>query len=467
MPFLVVAGGSVLVMLTIAVHRNHKAACGLTLATLLLGLASVSLTARHSPRPATFLLVLDGYTCFYLVLLLGAGIAVALMSYAYLERRDGEREEFYVMLLLATLGACVLAASAHFASFLLGLEILSVSLYVLIGYTHTRERSLEAAVKYLVLAAIAAAFLFFGMALLYAGLGTMELARMSALLISRTGDPEALLVAGFALVIVGIGFKLAVVPFHMWTPDIYEGAPAPATAFVASASKGGMVALMVRYLTQLQAVRHGALFLLFALIAIASMLAGNLLALRQNNIKRLLAYSSIANWGYLLVAFLAGGPGMVAAAAYFLVAYFAAILIAFGIVSVLSGPDREADDLADYRGLYLRRPWLAAIFTVALLSLAGIPLTAGFVAKFYVLSIGVDAALWTLVLILVGSSGIGLYYYLRVVVAMSQSPATGETGAQPPGTLISSAVLAALTAVLIWLGTYPAPILRWLQSANL
>ncbi len=462
---MVIAGGAVLVMLAIAVQRSHRAAFGLTLAVFLAGLAALPLTAQVSPRQVTFLLVLDGYTRFYFCLLFAAGIAVTLMSYAYLERHGGEREEFYVMLLLATLGACVLAASTHFASLLLGLEILSVSLYVLIGYPHTRERSIEAAVKYLVLAAIAAAFLFFGMALIYADLGTMELSRMSQLLIARAGAPGTLLVAGIALVIVGIGFKLAVVPFHMWTPDIYEGAPAPATAFIATASKGGMFALMVRYLTQMQVARHGAFFMLFALIAIASMLAGNLLALRQNNVKRLLAYSSIANWGYLLVAFLAGGPGVFVAVAYYLVAYFAAILCAFGIVSVLSDRDGEAENLTDYQGLYRRRPWLAAIFTIALLSLAGIPLTAGFVAKFYILSAGVDAALWSLVLILVGSSGIGLYYYLRVVVAMSQGPNSEKGTSLPPGTLTSGAMLAALTAILIWLGTYPAPILRWLQTA--
>ena len=463
-PFLVIAGGAVLVMLGIALRRSHRLTFGLTLAIFASGLASLPQTVPFSPRQLTTLLVMDGYARFYLGLLFAAGFAVALMSYSYLELQGGEREEFYLLLLLATLGSAVLVASTHFASFLLGLEILSVSLYVLIGYTCTREQSIEAAVKYLILAAVSAAFLFFGMALIYADLGTMELSRVNSLLAARPGGPGALLLAGLALATVGIGFKLAVVPFHMWTPDGYEGAPAPATAFVASVSKGGVFALLLRYFSQLQLREHGVFFEIFASIAIASMLAGNLLALRQNNVKRILAYSSIANLGYLLVAFLASGSRAFTAVAYYLTAYFAAILCAFGVISALSGREAEMDSLPDYQGLFWRRPWVAGMFTTALLSLASIPLTAGFIGKFYVLTAGIGSALWLLVLVLVGTSGIGLYYYLRIVVIMAQDPGPAASTPPPVLTFTGGLVLTALTVALIWLGVYPAPIVRLIEA---
>ncbi len=463
-PFVALAGGAVLVMLAIALHRSHRLTLGLTLASFGLGLISLPAAVPLPPRQLTDLLVMDGYARFYLGLLFGAGIAVALMAYSYLERRPGNREEFYLLLLIATLGSAVLVASTHLASFLLGLEILSVSLYAMIGYARTSERSVEAALKYLVLAAVSAGFLFFGMALIYADLGTLALPRIGALLAGRTDPPGMLLLAGLALAVIGIGFKLAVVPFHMWTPDIYEGAPAPATAFVASASKGGMFALLLRYFSQLRLAAHGPFVTVFAVIAIASMVIGNLLALRQNNIKRMLAYSSIANWGYLLVAFLASGTRAFTAVAYFLTAYFASILCAFGVVTALSGSDSETEDLAEYSGLFWRRPWLAGIFTISLLSLASIPLTAGFVGKFYVLAAGVDSALWLLVLVLVVSSGIGLYYYLRVVVTMSQGLGSTAFPTARKLSLTAGVVLAALVLILLWLGIFPAPVVHLIET---
>jgi NADH-quinone oxidoreductase subunit N len=274
-----------------------------------------------------------------------------------------------------------------------------------------------------------------------------------------------LLLTGMGMLVVGIGFKLAVVPFHMWTPDIYEGAPAPVTAFVATVSKGSMFALLLRFFTPLDIHAYNPLFVVFALIAIASMLVGNLLALLQNNVKRILAYSSIAHLGYLLVAFLAGGSLAVTAVTFYVVAYFVAMLGAFGTVSVLSGCDRDADRVADYRGLFWRRPWLAGIFTSTLLSLAGIPLTAGFVGKFYLVAAGVGSALWPLVIILVVTSAVGLFYYLRLVAAMYMQPPREEVSVVASSlSLAGSLVLAALMLLLVWLGVYPAPFIDMIQA---
>jgi NADH-quinone oxidoreductase subunit N len=225
------------------------------------------------------------------------------------------------------------------------------------AYLFNRSKlSLEAGIKYLVLAAASAAFLLFGMALIYAQLGTLQFGQIAAMLISGLSYQKSLIYPGMALIITGIGFKLAVVPFHMWTPDVYEGAPAPVTAFVATVSKGGMVALLLRYFYETGAYRLHPVFVVFSIIAIASMIAGNLLALLQKNVKRILAYSSIAHLGYILVAFLAGGNRAAEAVTFYLVAYFITTLGAFGVVTVLSNGDRDADSLEDYEGLFWRRP---------------------------------------------------------------------------------------------------------------
>ena len=222
-----------------------------------------------------------------------------------------------------------------------------------------------------------------------------------------------------------------------------------------------MVALLLRYAFLSGALEYRGVFLVFTLIAIASMCAGNLLALQQRNIKRILAYSSIANFGYILVGFLAGGAMAIEAVSFYLVAYSATILTAFGIVTVLSGPEREADDIEDYRGLFWRRPVIAAVLTVALLSLAGIPATMGFLSKFYVLAAGADAAAWRLILILVITSVAGLFYYLRIVVALYPPPDHAPVQAVSRS---GAAVVVALSVLLIWFGVYPAPLFRLVRT---
>ena len=479
-PFIVLSVASVVVLLVTAFYRNHKAIAVLTLIGLALAFAALPTVSSGLSLPfeATELLILDAYALFYMGLLFAVSFVVILLAYGYLEKRQGNHEEFYILVLLATLGSAVLVASSHFASLFLGLEILSISLYVLIAYLYTDERGIEAGLKYLVLAAVSSAFLLFGMALVYAQLGTMEFTRMASEV--AAGNYSMLLLAGMGLMVIGIGFKLAVVPFHLWTPDVYEGAPAPVTAFVATASKGAVVALLMRYFAAADSSAYGSLFQVFTVIAIASMFAGNLMALLQNNVKRILAYSSIAHLGYLLVAFVTLQQDelmAVTAVTYYLVAYSVTTLGAFGIITVLSPGDREADAIDDYRGLAWHRPWLAGIFTAVLLSLAGIPLTAGFVGKFYIVAAGVGSALWLLLVLLVANSTIGLYYYLRIVVAMyrtredkSGEAADGTASAESPVaatsvSLVGGVVLAALTLLIVWLGVYPAAFMHVIEAA--
>jgi NADH-quinone oxidoreductase subunit N len=462
-PLIALALTPVAIMLAIMIRRSHRAVVIVTIAGLAASLATLGVAAGVVPRQVTPLLVIDGYSLFYTGLILAGTLAVVLLGYGYLDPQATGREEFYILLTAAALGSAVLASSSHFASFFLGLEILSVPLYALIAYLPMRKLPVEAGLKYLVLAAASAAFLLFGMALVYAALGTMSFGEIARRL-ELTGQSYALLVPGTVLILTGIGFKLAVVPFHLWTPDVYEGAPAPVTAFIATVSKGGVVALLLRYFYSSHSQYLGPVMIVIAIVAIASMVAGNILALLQNNVKRILAYSSIAHLGYILVAFLAGGANGAAAATFYVAAYFITTLGAFGCVTVLSTRERDADRLDDYRGLFWRRPGLAAVFTAMLLSLAGLPLTAGFIGKFYIVAAGAGAGIWALIIILVVTSAIGLYYYLRVIFAMydRREPEAPEFARAPAAAEVALAVLAVL---LVWLGIFPGPLVNLIRTA--
>ncbi|HSL95360.1 MAG TPA: NADH-quinone oxidoreductase subunit N, partial [Thermoleophilia bacterium] len=443
LPLLAIAAVAVALMVTIAFVRRHRTVLALTLVGLAATLATLPVAATADQPQVTALLRVDAYALFFIGLLALATGAVALLAYGYLHGGEAEPPEFYLLLFIALLGAATMTASTHFASFFLGLEILSVSLYTLIAYPRVRLGCIEASVKYLILGGVTSAFLLFGMALFYAAAGTMTVPGLTAVLNEGTVEvagqavtPDRLLVlTGLALILVSVGFKLALVPFHMWTPDIYQGAPAPVTAFVATVSKGATVALLVRYFRGVDLGGEPALFWAFALLAGASMIAGNLLALMQTNVKRLLAYSSIAHLGYVLVAFLASGALAVTAASFYVVVYVAANLIALGIVTVLSGAERDAEEIADYRGLAVRRPWLAGGMALALFSLAGLPLTAGFIGKFYLVRAGAGEALWALVIVLVLTSALSMYYYARVIVAMyvQRPEEVAEAGAAEGG----------------------------------
>lgn len=477
-PFTLLGAVTIIVMLLIAARRSHHLAALSTIIGLLLCCIALPLAAPASPIQVTPLFLIDGTALFYAGLILGSALVVAILSYAYLDGPGhGPREEYYLLLLTATLGAAVLPASVHFASFFLGLETLSISLLGLIAYASPCEDAAEAGIKYLILGGAASAFLLFGMALIYADLGTLSFARIGALSFARIGAhigglthaggaPDLYRLVGVAMIVTAVGFKLSLVPFHMWTPDIYEGAPAPVTAFVAVVSKIAVFAVILRYFILAEGHADPSLHAGITAIAILTMLGGNLLALLQNNVKRLLAYSSIAHLGYLLVAFLALGSLGTEAAAYYLAAYAVTTLGAFGIVALLSAPGsgRDADRIEDYRGLFRTRPFLAGTFAVMLLSLAGMPPTMGFIAKFYLIVSGVGAGLAWPVAALVLGSVIGLYYYLRLLVAMAM-PVPAEHTATPPAAVpwFGNAVIAALLVLVVVFGAYPTPVIALIQ----
>lgn len=470
LPVLILFAAPLVLLLAIGLKRSFALTGAGSIA--LLAAAFVSLIfAWRAAQPAVFpLIVLDGFSYFLIGLFVALGILIALVALRYFREVEERGEEFFVLLLLAVLGAAIVVAARHLVAFFLGLEILSVSLYALVGYPRRRLASIEAGLKYLILAAVSAAFLLFGLALLYFDTGTMvfeELGRRFA----AGGPAGPLSIAGLGLIIVGLGFKLALVPFHMWTPDVYQGAPAPVTALVASVSKGALFGFLLRFFGGVEALRSVPLRTTFIALAVLSMFAGNLLALGQARVKRLLAYSSIAHLGYLVVAFLASGALGLEAAAFYLVAYSVTIVGAFGVVAALSPAGRDADDPRDFEGLFWRRPALAVVFTAMLLSLAGIPLTAGFVGKFLIVAAGAGAGLWALVLILVANSALSLYYYLRVIVTMYSGgealPAAEVSmgrASRRAASLAAGVALAALLVALLWLGLFPAGLIHLIRA---
>ncbi len=471
LPLIVLSVGVAVLLLVVSFWRHHALAAGLTVVAFGATLFAISVALPVLPRQVTPLFLFDRYSAFFYALFATAGLVTALLSYRYLKPRKGDLEEYYILLATATIGAMAMASAAHFASFLLGLEILSISLYVLVGYPEERHAPLEAALKYLLLSGVGSTTLLFGMALIYLDTGTLEFAALANVLHSG-GGATLYLVVGNAFLLAGIAFKLSLVPFHMWTPDVYEGAPAPVTGYLATVSKGAVFALALRYVAESGVLDSAPLFIAVSSVAVLSMVIGNLLALLQQNVKRILAYSSIAHLGYLLIALLvvsstAGRALGVETALVYLAGYFAMTLAAFAVVTVVSVADtgRDADAITDFEGLFWRRPWLAASFAAVLLSLAGIPMTLGFIAKFYLFAAGVDGALWTLLWALIVGSGIGLFYYLRIIFAMTRHHDESVADVALAGSLADRSAIVALTLVLIVFGIYPMPLIDAAREA--
>ena len=382
-----------------------------------------------------------------------------MLSFSYFklkESKDVRAEEFYILFSTALLGAGVIVSSTHFISFFLGLEILSVSLYPLIAYFRN-SLSVEAGIKYLILAAASSAFLLFGFGLVYLETGTMEF----ALLAGQIKNVSPLASLGLGLILAAVAFKLAVVPFHLWTADIYQGAPPQVTALVATVSKGSMIAFFMRFTYMIDGLQWDWIVLLLTIFALASMLFGNILALLQSNIKRLLAFSSIAHIGYVLVAVLVKTPLGMHAATFYLTAYFVTIIIAFGVVSQVTNKDQGLQ-VKDLQSMFWNEPLTALLLSLSLLSLAGIPLTAGFMGKYYLLTAGISQEFWLLVVVLVISSVIGLFYYLRVIMKMLETGKSKGFRATPVYT-----ILGVLAAILLVIGVYPSGLISWIETLKL
>ncbi|MGV8963596.1 MAG: NADH-quinone oxidoreductase subunit N [Candidatus Saccharimonadaceae bacterium] len=449
MPQIILATGAIVLLLSIAVRRNHLFTT--VTAILFVSASFISLFFNPDRNEISGIFIRDEFSIFFSGLILIITVYIMLISHLYMESRAEDIEEYYILMILATLGSTVLVSSRHFITFFLGLELLSTSLYVLIAFLRDREYSIEAGIKYLIIAAVSSSFLLFGMALIYSSSGSMYFPDLVSYF--RSTSLNIIALAGIAFMMGGIGFKLALAPFHLWTPDVYEGAPAPVSAFIATISKAGVFAFFLRFIFESEILKVDSVFVLITTISILSMMIGNLMALKERNVKKILAYSSISHLGYLLIALLSGDKVGVQAFEFYLVVYMVTITGAFAIVSFLSEVDGDASSLNHYRGLFWTRPGIAIAFTVMLFSLAGIPLTAGFMSKFYLLLVGIGKELWLLSIVLVLTSIIGLFYYLRIIVVMF-SKAKAPIIASRVG-ILYGLVFTSITLILLGVGIYP------------
>ncbi len=404
---------------------------------------------------------LDGYAVFFDVLFLVAGMVVVLMSMTYLERTGIPAGDYYALISFAIAGMIVMASATDLIVIFLGLEVMSISVYVLAGAWRTQPRSNEAAMKYFLLGAFATGFLLYGIALIYGATGAFRLDQIAAAL--PGGEAHRMLIAGVAMLIVAFGFKVAAVPFHMWTPDVYEGAPTTVTALMAVAVKAAGFAAFVRVFLHGLAGIHAEWSVLLWVMAALTMTVGNVLALAQQSVKRMLAYSSIAHAGYVLVALIAAGANGGTAALFYLLVYSFMTLGAFGVVAAIGEAGEPNESLDDYAGLGFRRPLLGVTMTIFMLSLTGIPPLAGFAGKLYVFTAAVREGYYVLAVIGVLNSAISAAYYVRVLIAMYLTP-----GAEAPERqerqpyLLTSIVVSAVVTVLV--GVFPA---LWMQLARL
>ena len=472
-PVMIVALTAIVVMLLIAIKRNHNLIATASVVGLNLAAAYVLIGmfgGAFAPANVMGMFMLDPFTLLYQLVILIAALACCTLSHAYIESYQDNREELYILMLCSVAGAMLMVASSHYASFFISLELMSIPVYGLLAYTHQRSQSLEAGIKYLVLSATASAMLLMGMAYIYAYTGSLSFYDNVQALMQAIKQPMVIL--GLGLIVFAVAFKLSLAPFHKWTPDVYAGAPAPIATFLATVAKVATIGLFVRYLLASGAILVDSIVTIITIIAVLSILVGNFLAVRQVNLKRILGYSSIAHFGYLLIGLISMTYASLGNVSVYVITYVLTTIGAFGVVALMSSPYNNADEaqsLADYRGLFWRRPVLTATLTVMMLSLAGIPLTAGFIGKFLVVMAAVTTQHWFLAAMIVVGSGIGLYYYLRVMVVMYMTPpdtpridADKHWGQKVGGIM----VLAAALAVLI-IGVYPDPIIKLALQAEI
>ena len=421
------AGILLLMMLEFLPARSDSSR-GAIVSLLTLAAAAYSVWRVRDVKRALFegMMVHDGLTLFFTMLFLGISAVAVLLSWDYIKRTRINQTEYYALLLAATLGMILMAASNDLITIFLGLELMSLALYVLVGFQRNRLDSNEAAMKYFLLGAFASGFLLYGIALLYGATGTTQLGKMAAFLAGSPLLSNPLLVAGSLLLLVGFGFKVAVVPFHMWTPDAYEGAPTTVTGYMSVGAKAAGFAALLRVVLLALADLQTDWKPILTWIAILTMTVGNVTALLQNNLKRMLAYSSIAHAGYVMIALVAGGPDGAAAAIFYLTVYSLMNLGAFGLLALLGRGADERVMIADLAGVGFRHPVLGFAMAVFMISLGGIPPTAGFMGKFYVFSVAIKANLIPLAVIGVLNSVVAIFYYLRVTVAMYMQEPQGD-----------------------------------------
>jgi NADH-quinone oxidoreductase subunit N len=481
-PELILLGAAMVLLLLASLVRTRPRKGTYATYTVVAGLGALVaswLSWRHVLHHGSYgavsdAIAVDGFSCFMFVVLSVSVVLGALVADAYLRREELDGPEFYVLMLLSAAGGMFMATANDLIVLFLGLETLSIALYVLTGFHRARMASREAAMKYFVLGAFSSALFLYGVALIYGATGSTNLIEIAAFLAKNVITSDGVLLAGMALLLVGLGFKIAAVPFHTWTPDVYQGAPTPVTGFMAAAAKAaGFAGLLRVFFSTFQTLRLDWQPLVWAL-AVLTLLVGSVLAIVQSDIKRMLAYSSISHAGYVLIGLQAATRSGLAGSLYYLLAYTFMVLGSFAVVADVGRGGGEAHSLDAYRGLARRRPGLALAFTVFLMAQAGIPFTTGFLAKFYVISAAVESRSYALALIGMLAAVIAAFFYLRVIVLMYATAEEGDEAAiaaaaaapriRLPGT--TGVALAVALVFTVAFGIIPAPVIHFATQAS-
>jgi len=461
--------GTVLMVLDPVLHKRSSNAFGhlslLALAAALVG----AVYAYGTPGPAFGgMLVVDGFATFFRVLVIGVGILTILPSYRFLAVQEAETSEYHALLLYSIAGQCLMASANELIMIFLGLEISSIASYILAGYLRDDKRANEAALKYFLLGSFATGFFLYGVAFIYGSTGTVNLSAVRAVLTGPNPPSPVFIGVAAALMFVGLGFKVSASPFQVWAPDVYQGAPTPVTGFLSAGPKAAAFAVFLRiFMTAFQPIANGWEPLIWG-SALLSMTIGNFAALLQSNVKRLLAYSSVAHAGYVLVALTARSDIGTAAAMFYLAAYAFMNIGAFAVVSHLSGKGERYQSLEDFAGLGQKQPMTAAMLTIFLLSLIGVPLTGGFFGKFYIFKAALESHLIWLTVLGLLNSAVAAYYYLRILVMMyMQEPSEAASNVEPLTPGLSAALILPALGTLA-LGIFPSWVLEFAgRSSNL
>jgi len=453
LPELVLTAGSLVVLIADVLLPRRSGGWLAWITLIVIGATLASLVPFRETRVevANGLIAVDQFALFFKVVFLGAAALTVLMSVRYLEIEGASPGEYYFLILCATLGMMIMAGGIDLITIFIGLETMAVSFYILAGFIKPNQRSNEAAVKYFLLGAFSLGILLYGMSLMYGLSGTTNLRVMAMTFAGQESDPR--LILAVMLVAAGVGFKIAAVPFHMWAPDVYEGAPTPITAFLSVGSTAASFAMLLRIFLEGLPSMKPEWRVLFEGLAIVTMTVGNLAALTQSNLKRMLAYSSIAHAGYVLIGVVAGTPRGVAAMLIYVLVYAFMQLGAFTVIVLMRRQDIVGDELKDFSGLHVRHPFAAFAMLMFMLSLGGIPPTAGFMGKFWLFGAAIDAGYVWLAVIGVLNSAISLYYYIRIVVFMYVKKETA--GSEPTMSPALGIALAVAVIATIALGVYP------------
>lgn len=470
LPILTLAGFGMIVLLVDVLSSRKLGEKNLLAYLSLMGIIIAAILARNSTGTTLFSFhesfTIDNYSLFFnFIFLLSTGLVI-LISHSYIKREEINHGEYYALILFSTIGMMLMASGADLLNIYIGLEVMSISIYILTGFKRSKLISNEASLKYFLLGAFATGFLLYGISLVYGSTGAINLKQIASFIADKGGISNPLLLMGMALIIIGLGFKVASVPFHAWVPDVYEGAPTTITAFMSVGPKAAAFAAFLRILMTAFGSTHYEWQKIIYILALLTMTVGNVVAVAQTNIKRMLAYSSIAHAGYLLVALVAANNMGMSSILFYILAYTFMNIGAFAIVIIVSQKGDEFIQINDFSGLGFKHPGLAVAMSLFMLSMAGIPPTAGFVGKFYIFSAAIKSGYIGLAVIGMINSVISVYYYLRIIAVMYMKEPTRDFNPLTLSPLIVAAIVISVVGTL-HLGIFPSKIMEIAQQSIL